>query len=68
MQRDMHKSRNRAALVGGIKEQIADGTYDADGRKLDVATGRLLDDVFATHTGIDPDDRVQHAERWSGLD
>jgi negative regulator of flagellin synthesis FlgM len=33
----------RADKVAAIKSQIADGTYDADGSKLDAATGPLLD-------------------------
>jgi flagellar biosynthesis anti-sigma factor FlgM len=35
----------RADKVAAIKSQIADGSYDADGSKLDAATGKLLDDL-----------------------
>ena len=33
----------RAEKVAAVKAQIADGSYDADGSKLDAATGKLLD-------------------------
>jgi flagellar biosynthesis anti-sigma factor FlgM len=33
----------RTDKVAAIKAQIADGTYDADGSKLDGATDKLLD-------------------------
>ena len=33
----------RTDKVAAVKTQLADGTYDADGSKLDVATGKLLD-------------------------
>jgi anti-sigma28 factor (negative regulator of flagellin synthesis) len=35
----------RTELVTQIKQQIAAGNYDADGKKLDVAIARLLDDL-----------------------
>ena len=35
----------RTDKVAAIKAQIADGSYDADGSKLDAATGKLLDDI-----------------------
>ena len=35
----------RADKVAAIKSQIADGSYDADGSKLDAATGKLLDEL-----------------------
>ena len=35
----------RTDQVAAIKSQIANGTYDADGSKLDAATGKLLDEL-----------------------
>ena len=35
----------RAEKVAAIKAQIADGSFDADGSKLDAATGPLLDEI-----------------------
>ena len=35
----------RADKVAAIKAQLADGSYDADGSKLDAATGPLLDEL-----------------------
>jgi flagellar biosynthesis anti-sigma factor FlgM len=35
----------RAEKVAAVKAQIANGTYDADGSKLDAATGKLLDEI-----------------------
>jgi len=33
----------RTDKVAAVKAQIADGSYDADGSKLDAAVGKLLD-------------------------
>jgi len=35
----------RTDKVAAIKSQIADGSYDADGSKLDGATDKLLDEL-----------------------
>ncbi len=35
----------RTDKVAALKAQIADGSYDADGSKLDAATDKLLDDI-----------------------
>ncbi len=35
----------RVDKVADIKAQIANGTYDADGSKLDAATSKLLDEI-----------------------
>jgi flagellar biosynthesis anti-sigma factor FlgM len=36
----------RTDKVASIKAQIADGSYDKDGSKLDAATGKLLSDIL----------------------
>jgi anti-sigma28 factor (negative regulator of flagellin synthesis) len=36
----------RTDKVAAIKAQIASGIYDADGSKLDAATGPLLDEIL----------------------
>jgi flagellar biosynthesis anti-sigma factor FlgM len=36
----------RTDKVAALKAQIADGSYDADGSKLDAATGPLLDELL----------------------
>ncbi len=35
----------RADKVASVKAQIADGSYDADGSKLDAAVSKLLGDI-----------------------
>jgi flagellar biosynthesis anti-sigma factor FlgM len=35
----------RGDKVADVKAQIANGTYDADGSKLDAATSKLLDEL-----------------------
>ena len=35
----------RVDKVADIKAQLANGTYDADGSKLDAATSKLLDEL-----------------------
>jgi anti-sigma28 factor (negative regulator of flagellin synthesis) len=35
----------RTDKVAQIRQQIQDGTYDADGKKLDAAAGKLLDEL-----------------------
>jgi flagellar biosynthesis anti-sigma factor FlgM len=35
----------RTDKVAAVKAQIANGTYDADGSKLDSATDKLLDEI-----------------------
>ncbi len=35
----------RTDMVAGIRQQIQDGTYDADGTKLDAAADKLLDEL-----------------------
>jgi anti-sigma28 factor (negative regulator of flagellin synthesis) len=35
----------RTDKVAAVKAQIADGSYDADGSKLDAAVGKLLDSI-----------------------
>ena len=35
----------RTEKVAAIKAQIADGSYDADGSKLDAAAGKVLDAI-----------------------
>jgi anti-sigma28 factor (negative regulator of flagellin synthesis) len=35
----------RIDKIATIRQQIQDGTYDADGKKLDAAADKLLDDL-----------------------
>jgi anti-sigma28 factor (negative regulator of flagellin synthesis) len=35
----------RTDKVASIRQQLQDGTYDTDGKKLDVAADRLLDEL-----------------------
>lgn len=61
---DMHQTRNRHAL----KLEIAMGTYDPHGKKLDVAAGRLIDalGLAPEHqclAGLDFDEHALDAER-----
>jgi len=35
----------RTDKIASIRQQIQDGTYDADGKKLDAAADKLLDDL-----------------------
>ncbi|HMO25169.1 MAG TPA: flagellar biosynthesis anti-sigma factor FlgM [Tepidisphaeraceae bacterium] len=45
MLQTLKKDEVRTEKVNEIRAQIADGTYDADGKKLDAAIDRLLDEL-----------------------
>jgi hypothetical protein len=60
-----YAARERDARLRQVKAQVDADTYDADGRKLDAATGPLLDDLNRRPApAVDPDDAVEHYERF----